>query len=113
MVKIQVRYYKDNDTVNVKPDYVSDTFKFNKLEGIDMYSLLQVGLGDMSKNIFKDLDSKTIVSGLRFAVMEDGNNNSINEYDYKGFYDLIRMDKTVNMRWVKDSVPFRYECLLV
>lgn len=97
MVKIQVRYYKDNDTVNVKPDYVSNTFKFNKLEGIGMYSLLQVGLGDMSKNIFKDLDVKTIVLGLRFAVMEDGNGNRINEYNYKDFYELIKVDKTMKI----------------
>lgn len=97
MLKIQVRYYKDNDTVNVKPDYVSNTFKFNKLEGIDMYSLLQVGLGDMSKNIFKDLDVKTIVLGLRFAVMEDGEDDYFNEYNYKDFYELIRRGKTMKI----------------
>lgn len=94
MVKIQVRYYNDDSKVGIKPDYVSDIFKFNKLEDIDIYFLLQCGLGDMSKNIFKDLDSKTIVLGSRFVVMEDG---KIDEYNYKDFYELIRMDKTMKI----------------
>lgn len=97
MVKVQVRYYSDDSKIGIEPDYISDIYEFDRLEGIDIYDLLWRALGNTSKNIFKDLDSETILLGLRFTVMEDGNDDFINEYDYKDFYELIKMDNIVRI----------------
>lgn len=97
MVKVQVKYYVADSKVGIEPDYVSGIYEFNRLEGIDIYDLLWRALGNTSKNIFKDLDSETILLGLRFVVMEDDNNDYINEYNYKDFYELIRIDNTMRI----------------
>lgn len=103
MIKVQVKYYGDDSKVSIEHDYISDTYEFDKLEGIDIYDLLWRALGNTSKNIFKDLDSETILLGLRFAVTEDGNDNCTDEYDYKDFYELVSVSdtKTITLRNIK------------
>lgn len=89
MVKVQVIYYSNDNSL--EPKYTSGTYEFKEIKGIDIYALLQDALGDTHQNIFGILDNKSIKKGLRFVIMEDGNENFTKEYKYDEFYKLAQL----------------------
>lgn len=89
MIKVQVRYYSNDSSL--EPKYTSGTYEFKEIKGIDIYALLQDALGDTSQNIFRISDNKSIKKGLRFAIIEDGNENFTKEYKYDEFYKLAQL----------------------